>query len=95
MENHWVKASPAVSHSTHSLRMKQTPMHSISTGPRRLVYCTWGGIRLCKGLPNRLPASQGPSLTSQLGAGVRKSNACRHQTETLNERWRPTHLVAY
>ena len=42
MENRWVKASPAVSHSIHSLRMKQTPIHSIPKGPRRPVYCIWG-----------------------------------------------------
>lgn len=36
------KSFPCCEYSIHSLRMKQTPIHSIPKGPRKPVYCIWG-----------------------------------------------------
>ena len=71
--------------------MKQTPIRSIPKG-RGDQFTACGGTRHCKGLPNRLSASKGSSLTPWLDAGVRKSNACRDQPTTVNEQRRPMPL---
>lgn len=75
------KSFPCCEYSIHSLRMKQTPIHSIPKGPRKPVYCIWGHqalqgasqptIYLCGTVPPS-PLSWIQGSESQMPAGTRQ-----------------------
>lgn len=89
MENCWVKASPAVSYSIHSLGMKETPIHSIPKVPRRPVYCICGHqalqgasqstVSLLESLPDLLAESRGQKVKC-----LQEPDSNSERTETAN-----------